>query len=112
MARPTGAVLVPEATEALRDLGARLKRARLRRNLILGDVAQRIGIHRETLAALERGNPNAAMGTLMGALWVYGLIPGASSLADPEADRVGKALEGGEDRQRARSATVRMSNDF
>ena len=111
MGRVTGAVLVPEAANALAEMGRRLRRARLRRNMTIEDVARRIGVHRETLSNMETGSPNASVGTLMGALWVYGLLPGAGAVADADEDHVGRALDA-EERRRARPADGGMNNDF
>ncbi|WNJ89564.1 helix-turn-helix transcriptional regulator [Bosea sp. 685] len=104
--------LTPEAKHAALSLGERLRKARLRRNMTLEDAASRLGIHRETLSQVERGNPNAAIGTVVGALWVYGLLPTLTDVASPELDMVGRSLEAVGGRQRARPGLGGMDNDF
>ena len=101
-----------EAANALRELGANLRTARLRRNLKLEEVAARIGVHRTTLALAERGDPTVMIGTYVTALWVYGLTGQVASLASPDHDEEGQALEATSSRQRARSSMGGMNNDF
>lgn len=101
-----------EAVNALAGLGANLKTARLRRNLTLEEVANRIGVHRTTLAQAERGDPTVMAGTYMAAIWVYGLTGQVADLAAPDRDQEGQALEAASSRQRARPSSGGMSNDF
>ncbi|PJI56043.1 XRE family transcriptional regulator [Methylobacterium radiotolerans] len=101
-----------EAVQVLRELGRNLKTARLRRNLTLEEVAGRIGVHRTTLAQAERGDPTVMAATYVAALWVYGLTKQVADLAAPESDEEGQALESASSRQRARSSSGGMSNDF
>jgi hypothetical protein len=98
-----------EAMQALKELGQNLRTARLRRNMTLQDVADRVGIHRETLALAEKGSPNVSIGNYVGALWVMGLANQVSALADPEGDRVGQSMESVRERARRPGG---MSNDF
>jgi transcriptional regulator with XRE-family HTH domain len=80
--------------------------------MTLEDAAARLGVHRETLSQVERGNPNAAIGTVIGALWVYGLLGTLTEVASPEHDVVGRSLEAAGGRQRARTGLGGMDNDF
>ena len=113
MARRSGPAEIPyDAKDALQDLGRNLRTARLRRNMTLEDVSSRIGIHRETLASAEKGNPAVTIGTYVAALSALGLLSGLSHLADPNADREGLALESHSARERARRSGGGMSNDF
>lgn len=107
---PKNSISLPfEPTSTLRDLGMNIRTARLRRNMTLSEVANRIGVHRETLAMAEKGNPNVAIGSYIGALWVLGLLPQLSRVAHPDEDRQGRALE--DVRERARPDQG-LSNDF
>ena len=72
-----------EAAQTLKELGQNLRIARLRRNMTMEDMAGRIGIHRETLAMAEKGNPNVSIGNYIGALWVLGLLSQMSVVAAP-----------------------------
>ena len=108
MAKP--AVSLPfEAAQVIKELGQNLRTARLRRNLTLQEVADRVGIHRETLALAEKGSPGESIGNYVRALWVLGLASQISSVASPETDRVGQALAPARERARAAGG---MSNDF
>ncbi|MDD3251147.1 MAG: helix-turn-helix transcriptional regulator [Lachnospiraceae bacterium] len=55
-------VLLPETMRYLEQMGLQIKYARLRRKLSAGLVAERAGISRATLCAIERGAPSVAMG--------------------------------------------------
>lgn len=59
-ARPT---VAEHEAELLRQLGERLRLARLRRELSAEEVARRVGIARVTLHRLESGAPAATLGT-------------------------------------------------
>lgn len=54
-------------------LGERLRLARLRRNLTSVLFAERMGVSRDTLYRLEKGDPGIALGTYLRALRVLGL---------------------------------------
>jgi DNA-binding XRE family transcriptional regulator len=112
MPRRSHIFLPPEATESIRRTGERLRKARLRRNMTIEEVAEKLGIHRETLTQAERGNPATAVWTIVGALWIYGLLPGLAEVASPAKDEVGQSLEALETRQRARPGLGGMDNDF
>lgn len=79
--------------------GANLRLARLRRRMTMAEVAERLGVDRRTVSAMEAGEPQAASSVLAGALWVYGLERDFDALADPERDSLGKGLEARERRQ-------------
>ena len=55
-------VLLPETEEILSEMGMQIKYARLRRKLTSELVAERAGISRATLVAIEKGAPSVAMG--------------------------------------------------
>lgn len=54
-------------------LGGRLCLARKRRRITTIQMAERMGISRDTLNRLEKGDPNIALGTYLRALRVLGL---------------------------------------
>jgi transcriptional regulator with XRE-family HTH domain len=65
----------PAFAQLLRELGERLRNARLRRKLTAGGVAASAGVSRVTVHRAERGEPAIATGTLiriMGALDIAG----------------------------------------
>ena len=102
----------PAAVEAaLLRLGGNIRLARLRRNLRMTDLAERVGISRFTLAAIEGGRPGVSVGAVFGALWALDLIEDARDLASPDRDEEGKALERARAPRRARVRTS-LGNDF
>ncbi|WP_429325610.1 helix-turn-helix domain-containing protein [Paraburkholderia sp. GAS348] len=75
----------------MRALGERLKLARLRRELPTVLFAERLGISRDTLSRLEKGDPNIALGTYMRALRVLGLDKDMEAIA--RDDELGRKLQ-------------------
>ena len=55
-------VLLPETLNILEQMGLQIKYARLRRKISAEIVAERAGISRATLCAIEKGSPSGAMG--------------------------------------------------
>jgi transcriptional regulator with XRE-family HTH domain len=96
---------------AIRQLGAELAVARLRRGESLKLWAKRIGISVPTLMKLEAGDPGISIGIIASALWLLGRDSELGTLAAPEHDRgaiemsVQEAVELG--RQRASRAARR-----
>jgi len=82
-----------EPAASLRTLGERIRIARKRRGLTLRELAERAGVAPNTLLALERGRPSPSIGLLATVLWLLGLDSGFASVADPDTDAHGKALE-------------------
>jgi transcriptional regulator with XRE-family HTH domain len=81
----------PSVEKQIRALGERLKLARLRRALPAILFAERLGISRDTLGRLERGDPNIALGTYMRALRVLGLDKDLDAIA--RDDELGRKLQ-------------------
>lgn len=54
-------VLLPETLNILEQMGLQIKYARLRRKISAEIVAERAGISRATLCAIEKGSPSVAM---------------------------------------------------
>ena len=63
----------PQASRQVQALGERLRHARLRRNLTTVIFAERMGVSRDTLHRLEKGDPGISLGTYLRALRVLGL---------------------------------------
>lgn len=55
-------VIMPDTQKILEQMGEQIKLARLRRKLSAELVAERAGISRATLWAIEKGSPSVAMG--------------------------------------------------
>jgi hypothetical protein len=101
---------VPYQVEhSLKKLGADLKTARLRRNLTLEEVAQKIGAGRFVVADAEKGKPSTGIAIYAAMLWVYGMIDRFGEIADPSTDAEGTTLS--LTRGRARRPG-KLDNDF
>ena len=91
-----------EAERQIATLGSRLRLARLRRSLSAAQLAEKAGINRDTLSALELGRSSATLGAMVTVLWTLGLEKSLEALADSDADSHGKALEAARRPTRAR----------
>ena len=58
--------------EELKNLGQRLKQARIQRNDLQADFAFRIGVSTPTLCKMEKGDPKVGIGLWVKALEVLG----------------------------------------
>lgn len=65
-------VVMPRTLKSLEIMGEQIKLARLRRNLTVELVAERAGISRATLWAVEKGTPTVAIGTYGAVLLAIG----------------------------------------
>ena len=65
--------LLPKLQRRLTTLGENIRLARLRRRFSAALVAERAGISRPTLRAIERGDPNVSMGAYATVLLCLGL---------------------------------------
>ena len=61
---------VDESAEMLRELGLRLRTARLERNDSMAIFAERLGVSERTVRAMEQGRPTVHVGVWLNALWV------------------------------------------
>lgn len=83
--------LYPSQSRLLRDLGARLRTARLRRRLPVTQVAARADVSRPTINKVEQGDPTVTLGTYLRVLAVLGLENDLMLLA--AEDPVGRRLQ-------------------
>lgn len=91
-----------EARDALVEIGAGIRTARLRRRQTARDLAGRMGVSLRTLLKLERGDPGVAIGTFATALWALQMLAPVQDALRPEADRIAAALEANRAPRRAR----------
>ena len=61
MARKT-VILTHETEFIIKKMGNRIKEARLRRNIMVEVLAERAGISKGTLSAIEKGEPTVSIG--------------------------------------------------
>lgn len=91
----------------LERLGEDIRRARIRREMTLVEVAQRCFMTVPTLRKIEQGDPTVSLGAVAAALWCLGLSERLSGLL--ERDEIGEALE---DRRRAKSVRHKKEDEF
>lgn len=85
------AALFPPALRQLKELGERLRLARLRRNYSAESVASRAGITRMTLYKIEQGNPGVSFGGYLSVLRVLNLQNDIDGIA--RDDELGRKLQ-------------------
>ena len=96
---------------ATKTLGANLRTARLRRNLTIQDVADKIGTGPRAVADAEKGKSSTGIVVYVALLWTYGLLSPFPELAAPEHDDEGLALVRGGERARAHRSGE-LDDDF
>ena len=87
----TSPTLLPSAQRSLDTLGQNIRFARLRRDLSSEMVAQRAGISRATLSAMEGGAASVSIGAWIQVLFVLGLEKDVEKVAGD--DRLGRVLQ-------------------
>ena len=102
----------PYAVEqTLKRLGANLRTARLRRNLTIGEVAEKIGTGPRPVSDAEKGKPSTSAAVYIALLWVYDLLGQMEDVASPELDEHGMTLSLSRERLRAREKKE-LDNEF
>lgn len=101
-----------EVTQRLKQLGRRIRVARKRRGLSIAELADKAGVNRNTLNALELGKAGTALAVFITVLWALGLEKTLDAAADPEADQHGKALEASRLPKRVRKQQPKDDYDF
>lgn len=87
-------VALPEVVaQRVKELAHRIRLARTRRELSIAEVAEKAGIDRNTLGALEHGKPGVAISAYILTLWALGLERTLDAVANPDTDFHGKTLE-------------------
>jgi transcriptional regulator with XRE-family HTH domain len=114
MPRPlTFAATAPAAVlDAGRELGRRVKLARIRRRISLRELASRAGISYDTARAVEAGNLLTGLGAYLALIWTLGLEREFTNLLAPDADIEGKQLELARTPERARRKKGNLDADF
>ena len=62
-----------DALQAIKDMGAAAKQARTQAGEGQAAAAARLGVHVQTIARIESGEPGVAIGHVLGLLALYGL---------------------------------------
>lgn len=89
--------------EEVLQLGAHIGAARLRRRWTQQELADKAGITRSTLVAIEQGKLGTGIGAYVSVLWALGLHGEVAGLASLERDAEGRTLEAARLPRRARS---------
>lgn len=97
--------------QAIKRLGANLRTARLRRNLTIEEVAEKIGTGRHAVLAAEAGKPSTSVAVYAALLWIYDLLQPMEALANPATDETGLARLSRRERARAEK-TGELDSDF
>ncbi|MGB6828441.1 MAG: helix-turn-helix transcriptional regulator [Terracidiphilus sp.] len=97
--------------QALKKLGANLRKARLRRHLTIEDAAEKIGTGLRAVSDAERGKASTGIAVYAALLWAYDLLQPFEELANPLKDEQGLTLASRHDRVRARRGRG-LDNDF
>ena len=85
----------------LKQLGARLKEARLSRNESQELFAQRLGITRQSYSKMEKGSPETPIGNWLAASSILGRLRGWEDLLAEQEDLFTQFERKSEKRQRA-----------
>lgn len=95
-------VVMPETQRILETMGQQIKMARLRRNIATELVAERAGISRATLWAVEKGTPTVSIGTYAAVLHALGGMDKDLALVAKD-DELGRKLQDLNIRTRSRA---------
>ena len=102
----------PYAVEqAIKRLGKDLRTARLRRNMTIVMVAQKIGTGPRAVMDAEKGKLSTGIAVYTALLWAYDLLQSLNDIADPANDSEGLVLDQLNGRKRARKSKG-LDNDF
>ncbi len=85
----------------LKQLGDRLREARLARNESQELFAQRLGITRQSYSKMEKGSPNTPIGNWLTASTILGRLGGWPDVLTTQEDLFAQFERTGEKRQRA-----------
>ena len=112
MARSPNLSLMPVAlADQVSALGLRIRGARQARRLRLEDIADKTGLSRKTVEAVERGEPSTSLGAYVAVLGCMSLAQELDLIADPGLDREGLALRFSVADKRVR-LSQKVDNDF
>lgn len=73
----------PDTLQAIKDMGEAAKQARLAAGEGQAIAASRLGVHVQTIARIESGEPGVAIGHALGLLALYGLSTRCDRLETP-----------------------------
>src|SRR5882757_10544002 len=97
--------------QTLNRLGENLRTARIRRNLTIGEIAQKIGTGRRAVMDAEKGKASTGVVVYVALLWVYDLLSHLNDVANPAKDEQGLTLVASKEKTRARKSGE-LDSDF
>lgn len=100
-----------EVEQNIKKLGENIRIARLRRNLTIKELAEKIGTGRRAVSDAENGKITTSIAVYVALLWVLGLIDDFKELASPEKDVEGYTFALLKGRERAKPKKD-LDNDF
>jgi transcriptional regulator with XRE-family HTH domain len=102
------------AVRSLRDLGSRLREARLRRNWTQAQTAAKAGLSEGSIKKVEAGTARITVAAYLALLDVFGLPTAFDKVMAPGDDQLGEALGRNALRQRAGTprATATEEDDW
>jgi transcriptional regulator with XRE-family HTH domain len=98
-------------SQVVAELGRNIATARQRRRWRQKDLAEKAGITRATLIAIEQGKLGTGIGAYVAVLWALGLHGDVAELAAPARDLEGATLEAARLPLRARPSSA-LSDEF
>lgn len=98
-------VILPSLSRILKELGTNIRLARLRRKFSEAVVAERAGIARNTLRAIERGDPSVTFSAYANVLFTLGLEKDLKLIA--RDDELGRKLQDAELPIKARAPRIK-----
>jgi len=85
MAKGSESTILPyEASTALVALGEQLSRARRARGDTQAIAGERCGLHQQTVARIEKGDPAVGIGKVFALMTTYDMAPRLFALAEPD----------------------------
>lgn len=100
--------LMPSLKRQMRELGENIRLARLRRRFSASIVAERAGISRTTLRAIERGEGSVAFGAYASVLMSLGLEKDLKHIA--KDDELGRKLQDADLPTKARAPRIKRDD--
>jgi transcriptional regulator with XRE-family HTH domain len=95
----------------MKRLGENLRIARIRRNLTIENVAERIGTGPRAVMDAEKGKPSTGVVVYAALLWLYDQLHQLEAVADPTKDEEGSSLGLARERTRVRKRRG-LESDF
>jgi cytoskeletal protein RodZ len=100
-----------DVEQCIKRMGENLRTARIRRNLTIEDVAERIGTGPRAVMDAEKGKPSTGLVVYAALLWLYDQLHQLEAVADPTKDEEGLSLQQARERTRVRKKRG-LESDF